>query len=315
MLISFVLILVSLVLLYFGAEALVKGSSSLALKLGISPLIIGLTILGFGTSSPELLVSVNASLNGSSDIALGNVIGSNIFNICFILGLSAVLCPMLVRAQILKVDSPISVLLGFSLFYLLQDRVISRIEGIVLFSIIVLYVLLNVYLAKIEKNKLIDREFEEGIGKPEKSYFIDFVYITIGLSVLVFGSDLLVDNSVSIAKLFGVSEAIIGLTIVAAGTSTPELATSVVAALKKESDLAIGNIIGSNIYNIAAILGLSAIITPIEAVDVNFIDYAVMAGVGLVLQIFLMTKLTLERWEGAVFLVIFSVYMFWLWPK
>lgn len=313
MIVSLLFIAFSLVLLYYGAEFLVKGSVSFALRLGVSVLIVGLTVVAFGTSTPELVVSLQAAVDGHGDISIGNVIGSNILNIACVLGLSAMIAPMKVHIGLIKVDAPIliGVTLLFFLFFL--DNEISRIEGIVLFSGILLYVFYAIYRAKSEKqDEQIIAEEEGDDVEITKHWAIDFLLMIGGLFLMIVGSKLLVKHAVSIAESFGVSQAVIGLTIVAIGTSLPELATSLVAAIKKKNDIAIGNIIGSNLFNILAVLGSVAMIKPIYAPGFQMVDKIVFLLVALLLFPLMKKGLTITRLEGTFLFMIFLSYNVWL---
>lgn len=309
------LILLSLVILTVGADLLVRGAGSLALRFGVSPLVVGLTVVAFGTSAPELVVSVKAAWQQQGDISAGNVIGSNIFNIGMILGLAALISPMKVQLQLLKFDAPIMVLTSLLLVGVLWDRQVERWEGILLFLGILAYVVINVRFSRKHHTKAIDREFEDGVPHQTKSPWIDALLVVGGLALLVLGSRILVHNAVAMARGLGVTEAVIGLTIVAAGTSMPELATSVVAAIKKEADIAIGNIVGSNIFNILAIVGISGIFSPFATPGIQNFDLICMTAFALVLAPMLITGGKLVRWEGAVLLGGFAAYIFVMWPK
>lgn len=316
MLFDLFLITTSLGLLTLGAEGLVRGSASMALRLGLTPLMVGLTVVAFGTSAPELIVSLKASQLGQGDIALGNVIGSNIFNIGVILGLTALICPVPVKLQIIKIDGPI--MLGVALLVpllLLDGNLISRLEGIALTSGIAGYTALLVFLARREPAPAWQVEFEEGMPRRSRHWLLDLLLMVAGLALLIAGSRLLVDSSVSVARILGVSEAVIGLTIVAAGTSVPELATSVVAAIRKEPDIAVGNIIGSNIFNILAILGVSATVMPISASGIRSFDILVMIGFSILLLPVIRSGSRLSRIEGGILLAGYVAYLILLWPN
>ena len=315
MILQYALILLSLVLLFAGAEMLVKGSASVAARAGLTPLMIGLTVVAFGTSSPELAVSLDAALMGQGDVAIGNVVGSNLLNIAVILGLSALICPIVVHLQLIKVDVPIMILVAFLLPLLLLDGRLGRLEGGLLFAGIVLYTLLNVQMARKGSTTEVEDEFAEGVPKMTRHWSLDLLLIVGGLVVLVLGSHLLVDNCLQVARAFRISEAVIGLTVIALGTSMPELATSIVAAIRRQPDIALGNVVGSNIFNILGTLGLSAMVTPMVVPGIKMLDYAMMAGVSLLLLPFLMTGLRLARLEGAILLVVYASYLFVLWPK
>lgn len=308
-------IALSLVLLYYGAEGLVRGSSSLALRLGITPLVVGLTVVAMGTSAPEVLVSVKAALAGRGDLAVGNVVGSNIFNIGAILGLTALIAPMRVQLQLLKFDAPIMVGVCCLTPLLLLDQTIRRWEGVLLFSGIILYLAMNVWIARRTSSPEVASEFEEGVPQRSSSAMLDIVFILGGLGLLVLGARLLTDNAVLLARAFGVSEAVIGLTIVAAGTSVPELAASLVAAVRKESDIAIGNVIGSNIFNVLSILGIGAIAAPLAASGIRLFDILVMIGFSAALIPILWTGLRISRLEGCLLFAAFLAYMLSLWPE
>lgn len=307
MLIPVLLVLASLVALYFGADFLVKGSSSLAVRFGISPLVVGLTVVAFGTSAPELLVSVQSALVGNSGIAVGNVMGSNIFNVCAILGISAMIYPLRVNPRLVRFDMPVMLVATLLFVLIFHDGSFGRWAGILFFVGICAYMIYCVYKAK--RGEV--TEGEEEI-KVTKSWILDVVFVIIGLGLLVWGSDLLVNNAVSIAKALGWSEAVIGLTIVAAGTSMPELATSVVAAMKKRTDIAIGNVVGSNIFNLLAVLGLTATITPVETNQINWLDMGVMFGSSLILLPFMRTGFKIGRGEGVVLFIIYVAYTVYL---
>jgi cation:H+ antiporter len=315
MLISVLYILISLLLLYFGANWLVKGSSSLALKAGVSPLVAGLTVVAFGTSSPELVVSVNAAISGHGNMAIGNVVGSNLFNICIILGISALVAPLKIKMQLLKIDIPVLIVTTIGFMLLFADRHISRFEGVVLVSGIVLYTIMNIILARREKNIEVLAEFQESVTDPKLKWYWSAGLILIGLGLLIAGSELLVKGAVVIARSLGVGETIISLTIIAAGTSMPELASSIVATIKKEYDIAIGNIIGSNIFNILGIIGISSLVKPLSAIAISNIDLYAMLGVTLLLLPFFRTHYTLKRDEGFFLIALYGMYLFYLWPK
>lgn len=315
MLLSIFFVLASLVLLYFGASWLVKGSSALALKAGVSPLVAGLTVVAFGTSSPEMVVSVNAAISGHGNIAIGNVVGSNLFNICVILGISALVAPLKIKMQLLKIDIPVLIITTIGFILLFADRHISRFEGFVLVSGIVIYTVVNIILARREKNAEVLAEFDKSVPNQKMKWYWSVGLIVLGLGVLIAGSELLVKGAVVIARSLGVGETIISLTIIAAGTSMPELASSIVATIKKEYDIAIGNIIGSNIFNILAIVGISSIVSPLSALAISNIDLYVMLGVTLLLLPFFRTSYTLKRDEGIFMIGIYLIYMYYLWPK
>lgn len=294
---------------------LVKGSSALALRFGISPLVAGLTVVAFGTSAPELVVSINASISNHGNMAIGNVLGSNIFNICIILGLSSIIAPLKVKMQLLKFDIPILTIFTLIFLYFFNDRQISFWEGILFLSLLITYTIINIILSKKEKNIEVLEEFNESVkGKDQKWYF-SLSLVLAGITILIVGSELLIKGAVFVARYMGVGETIISITILAAGTSLPELASSLVATIKKEYDIAIGNIIGSNIFNIVGILGISAIIKPLNAIAISNIDLYFMVGISLLLIPFLRTHYTLKRDEGIFMIFLYLAYLFYLWPK
>ncbi|KAE8545818.1 MAG: calcium/sodium antiporter [Pseudomonadota bacterium] len=304
----------ALVLLFVGAEGLVRGSSSLALRAGLNRLMVGLTIVAFGTSSPELVVSVEAALSNQGDISVGNVVGSNIFNIAVILGITALVCPIPVHRQVIKIDAPVALGVALLLVLLLLNQTLSRLEGVLLFSGIVAYTWMSVILARREPPPASADEENILAVNTSRHWCVDIALILVGLAILVAGSRLLVENSVALAVSFGISEAVIGLTIVAAGTSMPELATSLVAAFRKQPDIAIGNIVGSNIFNVLGILGVASIVSPIEAPGISTLDYGVMILFTVLLIPLLYTGRMLHRVEGAVLLALYFGYLFLLWP-
>jgi cation:H+ antiporter len=315
MTLHYMLILLSLGLLTGGAEMLVKGSASVAARAGLTPLMIGLTVVAFGTSSPELAVSLKAALVGQGDVSVGNVIGSNILNIAVILGISAMICPIVVHLQLIKIDVPIMILVTILLPLLLLDGRIGRLEGGLLFAGIVAYILFNVRLARKETSPEVVSEFTKGVPKMTGHWSLDLLLIAGGLAVLTLGSRLLVDNSLQVARAFQISEAVIGLTVVAFGTSVPELATSIVAAVRRQPDIALGNVIGSNIFNILSILGITALVAPITTNGIQVLDYAMMVGVSLLILPFLASGLCLARLEGTILLGLYGGYLYLLWPK
>lgn len=310
------LLLAGLVCLYFGAEWLVRGGASLAVRLGVTPLLVGLTVVAYGTSTPELIVSTIAAAKGQGAIAIGNVVGSNIFNIGVILGLTALICPMRVQLQLLKLDTP--VMLGVALLFLLffLDARIQLWEASMLLVLIVVYTLINIRIARREASAEVQQEFDKGVPKPMGSAWKDFAFIVAGLAVLVLGSRLFVTGAVDLARMLKVSDAIIGLTIVAAGTSLPELASSLMAAWRKQPDIAIGNVVGSNIYNILASVGVSGLVaSPVDGRGVSLTDTLLMIGISAVLLAIAWTGFQLKRWEGGLLLGLYGGYLWHLWPK
>ena len=309
-----------LVALVAGAELLVRGASKLALSFGISPLVVGLTIVAFGTSAPEVAVSLGAVLDGKTDIALGNVVGSNIFNVLFILGLSAIITPLVVHIQLIRQEVPILVGTSLLLLVLSLDGRISAFDGAMLFALLLAYTAFLVIQSRKETQAANDEYAAEvqpaAAGSWDSRLPVQLLLMVAGLALLVVGSQWLVDAAVVFAKSLGVSDVVIGLTIVAAGTSMPEVATSVMAAVKGERDIAVGNVVGSSTFNILGCLGLSGIasgslglVVP-EAV-LNF-DIWVMLAVALACVPVFMTGREIARWEGAVFLLYYTAYVTYL---
>ena len=303
--------------LVVGAELLVRGASRLALSLGISPLVVGLTIVAFGTSAPEVAVSLSAALEGRTDIAIGNVVGSNIFNVLFILGLSALITPLVVNAQIIRQEVPI--MIGASLLLLAfgLDGRIGLVDAIILFVLLVLYTVFLVIQSRRETRST-EKEYEtelEPKSQWDAHWAVQLVLIGVGLVFLVLGSNWLVEAATNFAKAMGVSDLVIGLTIVAAGTSMPEVATSIMAAVRKQRDIAVGNVIGSNTFNILGCLGLSGMVAPDGlgmAPALMAFDIWVMLAVALACLPVFMTGREIARWEGLVFLVYYAAYTTYL---
>ena len=305
-------LLLGLVLLYFGAEGLVRGSSSMALRLGVSPLLVGLTVVAFGTSAPEMMVSVKAAYLGQGDISVGNVVGSNICNIGLILAFSALIVPIKVASQIVRIDTPIMIGTTALAIALLYDGALSRTEGIIFFLLLVVYVVFSIRLAKRQATDPLAQEFSDEMKISKTGVALDVLLVIGGLVMLVFGARFLVDSAIVVAKAFGLSEAVIGLTIVAIGTSLPEFATSLVAAIKKEADIAVGNVVGSNIFNILGILGISAFITPLSSSGITGIDLGVMAGFAIALWGFSASGHRITRIEGLIMMAAYAAYVWWL---
>lgn len=311
MLLTTVFMLIGLLLLTAGAEGLVRGASSLARRLGLSPLVIGLTVVAFGTSTPEFVVSLQAALDGNGDIAIGNVVGSNIGNIALILGGAACIAPLRVQAQIIRTEVPIMIGVSLLLSGLLIDGHIGRIDGLLLTLGIVVYTVTTVWRARQETAPAVAAEFDAGVPA-QHAPWRDLLYTAGGLGLLIGGAQLLVSGAVAVAEQIGVSQAVIGLTIVGIGTSLPELATSVAAAARGEGDIAIGNIVGSNIFNILGILGVTALVQPLSSSGLSYVDFAVMVGLAVLLLPVMRTQYTLSRTEGGVLLAIYGGYLIYL---
>lgn len=316
------LCLIGFVLLYYGAEWLVKGSSSLAKSLGVAPVAIGLTVVAFGTSAPELVVSLISSIQNKSMIAVGNVVGSNICNIALVLGLAALFQPITSHRYVVQRDIPI--MLGISLYLLLisLNSNLGRIEGITLFGGIITYTILNYYMAMREARFGLKESIEEYEAELEEIGYIksrskQIVLILVGIIGVVVGAEIVVNSAIKIMTILGVSEKFIGLTIVAFGTSLPELATSVVAALRKEMDISIGNLVGSNVFNILSVLGAAALVRPISIPGGFYesglwIDYLAMMGTSALPFLMMRKSLSITRSNGALLLTCYVVYLGYL---
>jgi cation:H+ antiporter len=308
-------IAVGLVLLVVGAELLVRGSVTLARRLGVSSLLIGLTLVGFGTSTPELVASVTGALKGSPGIAVGNVVGSNICNVLLILGASALIYPLATTRQAFKRDGPM--LLGVSLLFLAITWYgwLSRPVGAIFIALLAAYIVYTYRTEKVDPNAsgaLHSAEAEQ-VPALSLSWPLATLLAVAGIGVLVAGAYLLVDGAIQIARGYGISETIIGLTVVAIGTSLPELATSVVAAMRKEADVAIGNVVGSNIYNILGILGVTALVQPIAMPpEIMAFDIWVMLAAAVLLVVFALSGLRINRWEGGLLLAGYAAYIAYL---
>lgn len=312
MLSPILLLLCGFVLLGVGAEVLVSGSSRLAMRMGIAPIIIGLTIVAFGTSAPELAVSIEAATNGRSAIALGNIIGSNIANIGLILGITALISPIQIEAQLIKRQIPLMIAVSVLLCLLLIDGEVGVIDGILLTLGLAGFLFVSYRRSDSEVSTL-----EAPLaGTPAQSgsthTILNIGFIIGGLALLIAGSHVFVESAITLAHLFGVSEAVIGLTVVAIGTSIPELATSVIAAMRKQSDIAIGNVVGSNLFNILGILGVTALISSISALDISFIDLGVMLIFACALLPLARSNFVLSRIEGGMLLVGYAGYITYL---
>lgn len=301
---EYLFILIGLVGLFFGGEALVRGSVSIAQRMSISPLIIGLTIVGFGTSTPELLVSVQAAMCGVPDIAVGNIIGSNIANILLILGLTSLVWPIRIAATSLPRDFAFLIASALLLIPLFAIGEIDRVSGLLLVAGLVVYLVWTFIVSR--QDKTIDKP-----PSAQSPVIVSVIWVAFGFAALLLGARFLVDGAVSVARSFSVSEAFIGLTIVAVGTSLPELATSLIAAFRRQSDIAIGNVIGSNIFNLLGILGVTALIAPISVSGrfLNF-DLPVMIGVSSALVGLILARSKISRGTGAVMLMGYATYVF-----
>lgn len=311
---SFVMLVIGFVLLVWGADKFVEGASALARKMGVSPLLVGLTIVAFGTSMPELAVSVTAALRGANEIAVGNVVGSNIFNLLVVAGLSAVICPLVMDKMLLRRDWPLSIFAAVLLLVAIApDHVIARWEGAVLLVIFAVILSRQIKAALNDRAQLAAAEAEaaEEAAEMTKSPVMIWVNIVLGLACIVLGGQLAVNGATGIARMFGLSETLIGLTIVAIGTSLPELVTSIVAARKGQNEIAMGNVIGSNLFNILLILGVSAVITPIPVQATSIIDCLFFITISVVFYL-PARKGKLGRLPGAVMAAMYVAYTAYL---
>ena len=315
MVLNFLLLLVGFVALIFGATKLVEAASSIAVKLGIPSIVIGLTIVAFGTSAPELVVNMMAAFNGSTEVVMGNVLGSNIFNILGILGISAVIYPLTVKTSTTWLEIPLSLLAAVCVLIVAADvaldgasvNLVSRSEGLILLLFFIIFLVYNLVIAK-------SGETTEEMATKDYATGKAVIFIILGFAGLILGGRLIVDNAVEIAELAGLSERVIGLTVISVGTSLPELATSIVAVRKKNLDIAIGNVVGSNIFNIFFILGLSTTITPVAINAGSFVDIFTNIAASSLLFLFIFTGKgrKVERWEGILFLILYVIYVTYL---
>ena len=311
---EYIILIISLVGIVFGADFLVTGAVSIARKYKVSDFVIGAAIIGVGTSMPEMTVSFLGALNGNADVAIGNVVGSNIFNVFGILGLTAIFFPVTFGRENLKFDIPfcvaVSVILGllFFNFFTGSDNCIGRFDGILLLAVFAAFMWISFYRDKKSKPQVVKVEESQ---QPVGPMWISVLKVVGGLAVLVFCCDIFVDNAVLIAKSFGVSDSFVSLTLIACGTSLPELAASIAAAVKKNTSMALGNIVGSNIFNIALILGLCSQVSPLTSVGIGIVDFLVMIAAVLVLFIF-SKDCKINRAEGMVLFMCFVAYTWYL---
>lgn len=300
------LLIFGIVVVLKSADWLTNGAVGLATKLGISQIVIGLTIVAIGTSMPEFFVSIVSAIKGTPDLAVGNIVGSNIFNVLLIVGVAATVAPIAIQRATVRRDIPIAIVASIMLTFMMLDDNISRIDALILFAAFIAFIWSTLRNSKNDANEK-DASTEKVIPTWKSVLFIIF-----GLVGLVLGSNIFVDNASSLAHGWGISDAVIGLTIVAGGTSLPELATSAVAARKGDSGIAIGNVLGSNVFNILMILGLTGIISPMHIQNITYIDMAVMVISMALFWLFSFTKLRVERWEGCVLIACFLGYITWL---
>lgn len=300
------LIVLGIFLVLRGAERMTDGAVALAQRMMIPQMVIGLTIVACGTSMPEFFVSLTSAIHGSADMAIGNVVGSNIFNTLFIVGVAAVVAPMIIARSTVRKDIPVAFMSSILLGVMCLDGVISRIDAAIMFVCFLLFMAYTIRSAR--KGEVeVSEEKQKGYGTG-KSVFL----IIYGLALLIVGSNIFVDAATFVARTFGVSDAVIGLTIVACGTSMPELATSVVAAKNGQSALAIGNVLGSNVFNILMVLGLTGLISPLQINGITNIDLILQFAAVALVWLFSYTKFKVERWEGALLSLVFLTYLTWL---
>nr|WP_174257824.1 calcium/sodium antiporter [Phytoactinopolyspora alkaliphila] len=304
-----------LAVLIGGGEVLVRGAGSLARTFGMAPLIVGLTVVSFATSAPELAVSMGAAFTGSPGLAVGNVVGSNVANILLILGLSALFLPLVVKSQLVRADIPVMVVMAVAMLLVALDGLVSRTDGLILVTALVIYLVVTVLVARRRKLGKPPRRPPGRVSARRRSPLLDVGLVVLGVGLLVGGAQLLVRGATDIAAAFGVSDLIIGLTVVAIGTSLPELATSIIAVIRGERELAVGNVVGSNVFNVGAVLGTTALVAPdgveVAASAVRF-DIPIMVAVSLVLLPVAFTGQAIARWEGGLFVALFVAYVAYL---
>lgn len=315
-------ILAGLVLLYYGADALVGGAASLALTLGVSPLVAGLTVVAYGTSLPELVVSLRAAFSGESGMALGNIVGSNLFNVAVILGLAALIQPIQVQQRLVRFDIPLMLMLSLLFAAALWTGFVERWMGAVFVALLVLYTVGQIWFARRQSaraladdeaalvEEVVGEELPQASGKPLK----DTLFILLGTVLLALGGEFLVRGGIGLAEALGISETVIGLTILAAGTSAPELAATVVAAIRRQADIAVGNIVGSNVFNILSVVGTAALIHPLNAASIHSVDIIAMLVVSFLMLPLAWTGWKLNRWEGVLLLCCYGFYLYLIWP-
>lgn len=305
MLLDIILIIIGVAMVLGGADRLTEGASALARRMNIPEIIIGLTVVAAGTSAPELFVSLVSALKGTPDMAMGNVVGSNTMNAMLIVGCAAIVAPMTISRNTVKKDIPFSVAASVLLILIAFDSFLSRLDGILLLIGFAAFLYYGIKTAKSSQSTTV-------VANSPLSMLRSTLYLLLGLTLLIVGSNVFVDSASRVAYSLGISEGVVGLTIVAGGTSLPELATSVVAARKGQSAIAIGNVIGSNVFNILLILGTTAVISPMQIQGITIVDMSMMLGSVALVWLFSYTRYTVERWEGALLLGAYLVYLGWL---
>ena len=309
MILNVLFILVGIVLVLWGADRLTDGAVAVAEKLKMPQIVIGLTIVAMGTSMPEFCVSLVSALKGTTDLAVGNIVGSNIFNTLLIVGVSAWVAPMTILKSTVRKDIPFALFASVILLIMCLDGNISRLDAGILFVLFLVFMYVTLKGAKTKDDDTTAKTESIEDNKKPMATWLSFVWIIVGLACLIGGSNLFVEGATKVAEHIGVSEAVIGLTIVAGGTSLPELATSVVSARKGNSGIAIGNVLGSNVFNILAILGVTGIITPMHLQGITMLDLSMMVFSTLLVWLFSFTKYKIARWEGIVLTIVFIGYM------
>ncbi|QUB80977.1 calcium/sodium antiporter [Prevotella jejuni] len=304
MILNILFIVIGIVLVLWGADRLTDGAVAVAEKMKMPQIVIGLTIVAMGTSMPEFCVSLISALKGTSDLAVGNIVGSNIFNTLLIVGVSALVAPMSIMKTTVRKDIPFALVASALLLIMCLDEDISRIDAAILFVMFLIFMYITLRGAKVQGTDVEEKE------KKAMATWLSVVWILVGLACLIGGSNLFVDGATVVATKLGVSEAVIGLTIVAGGTSLPELATSVVSARKGNSGIAIGNVLGSNVFNILAILGLTGVISPMTLKGITMTDLSMMVISIILIWLFSFTKYKIERWEGAILTAVFVGYIY-----
>ena len=300
-------IVVGIAIVFFGADKLTEGGASLARRMNIPQIVIGLTIIAIGTSMPEFFVSFVSALKGTPDLAVGNIVGSNIFNALLIVGCAAMVAPMTILPSTVKRDIPFALVASVLLLIMCLDATISRLDAAILFVLFIVFMVITIRSAHSDPSGEAQEETPKATS-PLKAW----LYILLGLVCLIFGSNIFVDSASALASSLGISDAVIGLTIVAGGTSLPELATSIVSARKGQSGIAIGNVLGSNVFNILMILGVTGLIQPMQITGITSVDLSMLVISMILLWLFSYTKYTLSRWEGAVLTAVFLGYISWL---
>lgn len=318
MIISILLLIIGGALVLFGADRLTDGATALARRFGVTEMVIGLTVVAFGTSLPEFVTSFMSTLKGSSDISIGNIVGSNIFNTLVIVGASALVYPIVIRKSTVTKDIPFSVLASIMLIVVVFDvaldgaamNILARTDGLLMLGFFSVFMAYTFFMAR--NTEELSTSNESNVPVKQMPYWKIFLFIILGLAGLVLGGNLFVESACEIALSLGISETVVGLTIVAAGTSLPELATSVVAARKGSSAIAIGNVVGSNIFNIFFVMGMCATIAPMKVGNISYIDLALMLVSMLMLWGFSFSKRKIERWEGALLVIVYLIYLSYL---